>query len=509
MYPGVHAATHPDKIAVLDVGSDDSITYRLLEDRSVQLARVLHDAGLRRGDVVALLSENSPRTFEVYWAALRSGLYFTPLNHNLAAAEIAYILADSGAGALIVSAGRRELAEALVNDHSTPDYRLAYGGEVEGYDRYEDRVEAADPVPMADQPRGAEMLYSSGTTGRPKGIRPRLADGQITEVPDRLATLLQGRFGMTDETIYLSPAPHYHAAPLKWCASVLGCGGTVAMMQRFDPHQTLAAIQTHRVTHAQFVPTMFVRMLKLPEPDRHRYDLSSLRVAVHAAAPCPVEVKQAMLDWWGPILFEYYGFSEGFGLTTIDSPDWLAHPGSVGQAVMGTIRICDDSGQELPNGEIGTVYFERKRMSFAYLNDPAKTRDARHARHENWFTVGDVGYVDDEGYLYLTDRKNFMIISGGVNIYPQEVENVLTLHPKIADVAVIGAPDPEMGEQVKAVVQPAPGVTADSGLEREIIEFVRERIAHYKAPRSVDFVDSLPRTPTGKMRKAELKRRYS
>jgi long-chain acyl-CoA synthetase len=316
-------------------------------------------------------------------------------------------------------------------------------------------------------------------------------------------------YGFGTDTVYLSPAPVYHAAPLRFGATVHALGGTVVMMERFDPEQALATVERHRVTHTQMVPTMFIRMLKLPQELRHRYDLSSLRVAVHAAAPCPVDVKQAMMRWWGPIVHEYYSSTEANGTTLIAPEEWLARPGSVGRAAVGVLRICDDEGRELPVSEVGTVYFERDELPFAYHNDPERTRAAQHPGHPTWTTVGDLGFVDEEGFLFLTDRKTFMIISGGVNIYPQEIENVLAMHPEVCDVAVIGIPDEEMGEQVKAVVQPAPGVAPGPDLEQRLIAFVRRRIAHYKAPRSVDFVDELPRTPTGKLVKAKLRERYT
>jgi fatty-acyl-CoA synthase len=281
------------------------------------------------------------------------------------------------------------------------------------------------------------------------------------------------------------------------------------MMKRFDAEQALQAISDHRATHAQFVPTMFVRMLQLPREARDRYDVSSLRVAIHAAAPCPVQVKQKMIDWWGPVLLEYYAGTEGNGMTAIDSGTWLTKPGTVGRPIMGTVRICADDGTELPAGQTGGVYFESEEVPFAYHNDPDKTRAAQHRDHPNWTTLGDIGYLDEDGFLFLTDRKAFTIISGGVNIYPQETENVLALHPAVYDVAVIGVPDPEMGESVAAFVQPAPGAVPGPELEQEIIAFVKSKIAGFKAPRTVRFVDSLPRSEAGKLMKSELKARYA
>jgi fatty-acyl-CoA synthase len=510
MFPGTHAATTPDKPAVVMVGSGETLTFRELEDGSVRLARYLHDAGLRRGDVVALVADNSPRVFEVYWAAQRSGLYITAVNHHLSAPEAAYIVRDCGAKALIVSAGVAGLA-AAVGDQVDVPLRLSYGGEIPGsaaYTDYDTALEDVSAEPLADQPRGADMLYSSGTTGRPKGIKPTLPERRIDEPGDTYIALFGPMYGFDSSSVYLSPAPLYHAAPLRFSATVQALGGTAVIMERFDPEGALAAIETFHVTHSQWVPTMFVRLLKLPEAVRSRYDVSSLKVAIHAAAPCPPEVKQAMIDWWGPVLHEYYSSTEANGITFIDSEQWLDRPGSVGRAGLGVLHVTDDEGKELATGEVGTVYFERDVRPFEYHNDPDTTAAAQHPEHENWTTTGDLGFLDADGYLFLTDRKAFTIISGGVNIYPREIEDVLVGHPSVLDVAVIGVPDDEMGEAVKAVVQPAPGVGGGPELEKELIEYVREQIAHYKAPRTVDFTDFLPRTPTGKLVKQQLRDRY-
>lgn len=507
MYPGIHARTTPDKPAVIMAESGRTVTYRALDDNSAKLARVLYDAGLRRGDVVALLSDNAAECFEVYWAAMRSGLYVTAINRHLSAAEVAYIVADSGARALVASGSLAEVAAAIVATTPGVERRYVFGGTAEGHESYAAALATAGP-PLERQPRGAEMLYSSGTTGRPKGVRLPLPDHQVDEAADILTPLFQRLYGLTADDIYLSPAPIYHAAPLRWCGVFHALGATVVVMEKFDAERALQTIERYAVTVTQMVPTMFVRMLKLPEDTRRKYDTSSLRVAVHAAAPCPADVKRKVIDWWGPIVHEYYGSTEGNGVTFIDTEEWLRKPGSVGRSALGPVHICDDEYRELPPGEIGLIYFERERLPFEYHNDPEKTRAAQHPDHPNWTAIGDVGYVDEDGYLFLTDRKSFMIISGGVNIYPQEVEDVLALHPKVFDVAVIGVPDPEMGEQVKAVVQATPGAETGPGLERELIDYVRERIAHYKAPRSVDFVDELPRTPTGKLIKRSLQERY-
>lgn len=508
MYPGAHAVTSPHKAAVVVAETGETLSYRDLEDRSRRLARHLFDSGLRRGDHLAVLTDNNPRIFEVYWAAMRSGLYLTAVNRHLSPDEIAYIVNDCGAQALVASGALRDVATAILPTIDVA-VRLTFGGDVSGYESYEDALATASTIPLPSQPRGADMLYSSGTTGRPKGIKPPLPQTQIDEPGDIYTAVFGPMYGFGPDTVYLSPAPIYHAAPLRFGGIVQALGGTVVMMQRFDAEGALAAIDRYAITHSQWVPTMFVRLLKLPSVIRENYDVSTLRVAVHAAAPCPADVKHAMIDWWGPILYEYYSSTEGNGITFIDSSQWLSHPGSVGQAAVGVIHVCDDKGAEIPTGEIGTVFFERDTVTFEYHNDDAKTVAAQHPAHPTWSTTGDVGYVDDEGYLYLTDRKSFMIISGGVNIYPQEIENALTLHPKVFDVAVIGIPDPDMGEQIKAVVQPSADVVGDRALADELADYLRARIAHYKIPKSFDFVDTLPRTPTGKLVKRFLLETHS
>ncbi|MFJ2758988.1 acyl-CoA synthetase [Nocardioides sp. NPDC087217] len=507
MYPGTHAKVTPDKPAVVMAGSGETLTYHQLDRHSGELASALYGLGLRKGDVIAMLSDNTLECFEIYWAAIRSGLYVTAVNRHLSPSEVAYIIEDSDAQVLLVSAGLRELAEQVVPLVEHVRHRYAFGGAVDGYDDYLELRAQAGP-PLTDQPRGSDMLYSSGTTGRPKGIRPSLLPIQVDEPGDPITGILAKVFQVGPEDVYLSPAPIYHAAPLKWAGAVHALGGTVVMMDRFDAEAALAAIEKYGVTVTQMVPTMFVRMLQLADDVRGNYDVSSLRLAVHAAAPCPPDVKQAMIDWWGAILWEYYGATEQHGICIISTPEWLQKRGSVGKAGLGIVHICDDAGRELPVGEVGSIYFERETRPFEYHKDPEKTRQAQHPEHDNWTTVGDLGYLDDEGYLFMTDRKAFTIISGGVNIYPQEVENVLTLHPAVYDVAVIGIPDAEMGQTVKAFVQPKADVEADDALGAELIAYVRERIAHYKAPRSVQFVDSLPRTATGKLVKRELERLY-
>lgn len=515
MYPGVHASAHPDKPAVITARTGEALSFAQLEERSVRLANLLRGAGLRPGDHLALLSDNDARCMEVYWAAMRSGLYLTAVNSHLTPDETAYIVQDCGATVLIVSEALTELATVLVPRTPGIKLRLTYGRSTEfappeEHASYEDALADASPVPPARQPRGADMLYSSGTTGRPKGVQPTLRDEDITDGPSVYTAIFAPLYGFDTATVYLSPAPLYHAAPLRFCGMVTASGGTVVLMDSFDAEECLALIERHRVTHGQWVPTMFVRMLKLPEETRLRHDLSSLRVAIHAAAPCPAEVKHRMLEWWGPVLYEYYSSTEGNGLTVITPQEWLRKPGSVGRSgLLGDLRVCGEDGAVLPIGETGTVYFARDEAPFAYHNDPARTSEARHPAHPGWTTTGDIGHVDVDGYLFLTDRKAFTIISGGVNIYPQEIEDCLALHPHVADVAVVGVHDAEMGESVRAVVLPESGATPGPGLERELLAYVRERMAHHKVPRAVEFTDELPRTPTGKLAKGKLRDRLN
>jgi long-chain acyl-CoA synthetase len=506
VYPGHWAKEKPDTAAVVMAGSGEMRTWRELDDRSNRLAQFWWAAGLRPGDHVAIFSDNRREYFDVAWAALRSGLYLTTVNRYLTGEEAAYIVDDCGARALVVSASLAEVAAGLAELAPNAELRHAFGGAVDGYDDFEDAIAAFPAEPLEVEPAGDFMLYSSGTTGRPKGIKRPLSGRSVAE-PNPLTGLLM-LWGFDADTVYLSPAPLYHSAPLGFTLTTHALGGTTVIMEKFDPEAALAAIERHRVTHSQWVPTMFSRMLKMPADARDRHDLSSHRIAIHAAAPCPVEVKRQMIEWWGPILHEYYGGTELNGLTIVNSDEWLAHPGTVGRPVIGTLHVCDDDGNELPPGEVGLVYFEQPVMPFAYHNDPDKTRRAQHPQHENWSKLGDVGYVDDEGYLYLTDRKDFMIISGGVNIYPQEIEDVLVMHPKVGDVAVFGVPNEEMGEEVKAVVEPAHGVSPGAELERELMAYAREHLAHYKCPRSLEFVEEMPRLPTGKLYKRLLRDPY-
>jgi long-chain acyl-CoA synthetase len=508
MYPGRYSREHPDRVAVIMAGSGETVTYAELEERSLRLAQLLHNRGLRPGSHIAVLLENHPRYFEVLWAGLRSGLYVTPINRHLTVREAGYIIGDCGAEALVTSASLAAKLVGLFDDAPGCAVRLVIDNDVDGYERYEKAIADYPAHPLGDEPAGRTMMYSSGTTGRPKGITGPLPGVALRDFTTYVTQLAQDLFDFNEETVYLSPAPLYHSAPIGFTVAAQALGGTVVVMERFDPTDALAAIEAYRVTHSQWVPTMFVRMLKLDEPERQRYDLSSHRVAIHAAAPCPVTIKEQMLTWWGPILYEYYSGSETAGFTLALPEEWLAHPGTVGLPIIGTIHVCGDDGRDLGPKETGLVYFERDRPVFQYHNDPEKTQSAYHPRHDSWATFGDVGHVDEEGFLYLTDRASFMIVAGGVNIYPQEIEDIFILHPSVADVAVIGVPNPDLGEEVKAVVQLAPGQVPGSELAEELLDFASGRLARFKVPRSIDFVDELPRQPTGKLFKRLLRDQY-
>jgi fatty-acyl-CoA synthase len=504
LYLGSQAAAQPDATAVIMGGSGETLTYREVDERSNQLAQLLYQRGLREGDHIAILMENHPRYLEVAWAAQRSGLYYTALNRHLRQQEIQYILDDCGATALICTVAMAGEIASL--DMSQVPTRLVIDGELDGFESYEEQTATQPVTRLEEETEGREMLYSSGTTGKPKGVQkalPRTPPGDPTAAPVQIASNMV-RSGIGPGSVYLSPAPLYHSAPLVYCMSMLRLGATVLIMEHFDPLECLELIERYHVTHAQFVPTMFVRLLQLPEADRLRFDLSSLRLVLHAAAPCPVPVKQRMLEWWGPIIDEYYAGTEDIGATFISAQEWLAHPGSVGRP-MSPVHIVGPDGNELPAMSEGTVYFEGGRP-FEYHNDPDKT--ASISNQQGWRTLGDMGYVSEDGYLYLTDRASHMIISGGVNIYPQEAENVLTAHPAVADVAVIGVPDQEMGEAVRAVVVPLDPAAAGDELAAELIAHCRSQLAGYKCPRAVDFVDELPRDPNGKLYKRLLKERY-
>jgi len=505
-HPCHHARATPDKPALIMAGTGATVTFKELDDRSNQIAHAFREAGLQPGDTIALFAENSLQYFEVCWAAQRSGLYFVCISSRLTAPEVAYILEDSGSSLLIASAGLGAVAREARN-HAGIERAWSIAGSIEGFAHLETHASHFPTTPIADEMAGTDMLYSSGTTGRPKGIRPVLERNVPIDEDSVLGQISRALCRIKEDSVYLSPAPLYHAAPLRWCMSLSRSGLTLVIMEKFDPEAYLAAVERYRITHSQLVPTMFVRMLKLPEEVRMKYDVSSLDCAIHAAAPCPVPVKEQMIEWWGPIIEEYYAGSEGNGMCWINSEEWLAHKGSVGKAIWGELHICNEEGDEVPVGEEGQIYFGGTPAP-NYHNDPEKTKGALNPKHAEWSSLGDVGKLDDEGYLYLTDRKAFMIISGGVNIYPQETENVLITHPKVADCAVIGVPDPDFGEAVKAVVQPMAGVLPDEDLAAELMAFCQSKLSKLKCPKSIDFDPELPRHPTGKLYKRLIRDRY-
>jgi long-chain acyl-CoA synthetase len=507
VYTGKQAQLHPLRPAFIMAGSGETVTYAELEARSNRLAHLLRRRGLKRLDHYAVFMENNSRYLEACGAGERSGLYYTCVNSYLTASELAYILDNSESRILITSTAKLEIVRAALEVCPKVELCIVVDGqgEIDRIVGLQQATAGLPETPVADECVGTAMLYSSGTTGRPKGIlRPLPLQPPEQQLPifNFLERLWQYREGM----IYLSPAPLYHSAPQAAVNLTIRIGGTAIIMESFDPERYLELIERYRVTHSQLVPTMFSRMLKLPEAARHRHDLSSLEIAIHAAAPCPAAVKDDMIKWWGPIIQEYYGATEGLGFTACDSAQWLAHRGTVGKVLLGELHILDEAMQRRPVGTPGTVWFKTA-TPFEYFNDPNKTREAR-SPDGSMSTVGDVGYVDNDGFLHLTDRATFMIISGGVNIYPQECENLLITHPKIADAAVFGVPNADLGEEVKAVVQPMPGIIPCPELAQELIEFCGQSLSRQKVPRSIDFEEQLPRLPTGKLYKRLLRDRY-
>ncbi len=507
MYPGKHAAVRAHQPAVVMAGTGETITYGELEARTNRLVHLLRARGLDRLDHYAIYMENNARYVECCGAGERAGLYYTCINSFLTPDELAYIVNNSQSKVLIISEAKREVALAALAQCPAVELCLVVDGPGDGKKilNLGEATAGFPATPIADELLGTAMLYSSGTPGRPKGIlRPLPVQPPAQQLPmfDFLQKLWHYREGM----IYLSPAPLYHSAPQAAVNLTIRMGGTAIIMERFDAETYLGLIGRHRVTHSQLVPTMFSRLLKLPDEVRKGADLSSLEIAIHAAAPCPVQVKEQMIRWWGPIIHEYYGATEGLGFTACDSAEWLAHKGTVGRVLLGELHVLDDDMQPMPPGEPGTLWFKTA-TPFEYFNDPVKTAEARSA-DGSMSTVGDVGYVDPDGFLHLTDRATFMIISGGVNIYPQECENLLITHAKVADAAVFGVPNADLGEEVKAVIQPMPGVDPGPELAEELIAFCGQHLARQKVPRSVDFEAELPRLPTGKLYKRLLRDRY-
>jgi len=505
LYPGTWAQRTPDKPAVIMAESGEVVTYAELDALANRLSRCFRAAGLQPGDHMAFCLENRAEYLPIMWGAHYAGLFYTAVSSRLTSDELEYILRDSGSRAFITSPYKAEAVAAMADRLDSLALRLSVGGALPGFEALEEVLAAESPEPLPGRVEALPMLYSSGTTGRPKGVKPGFDRAPLGS-GEALTALLAGLFGAKASSVYLSPAPLYHSAPLRYCTQFQRLGATVVVMERFDAEQALVQIERQRVTHSQWVPTMFVRMLRLPEETRSRYDLSSLEFAVHAAAPCPVGIKRQMFDWWGDVIHEYYAGTEGNGFVYCSPSDWLAHPGTVGKPLNCTVHIVGEDGEVVPVGEEGAVYFEGSTLqTFEYHNDPEKTAESHLG---DWSTLGDVGKLDEDGFLYLTDRKANMIISGGVNIYPQEAENVLAVHDKVADVAVFGVPNADFGEEVKAVVQPVEMAEADAALERELIAYCREHLADVKCPRSVDFRADLPRHPTGKLYKRLLKDEY-
>ena len=504
MHPITHAQTRPDHPAMIMAGSGETVTFGEMDAYANRFAQLLRARGLERGDHFAVLMENNVHYLQVVWGSQRAGAMMVPISTRLTAPEIAYILKDAGAKFLLTSTHYAEAIAGIRN--KCPDLPLLIVGG-EGDEDYEAALAAQPSEPIADQAPGQYMLYSSGTTGRPKGVKPAPPeDDDILAINPLVGLAVMGAGMPADGSmVYLSPAPLYHAAPIGWCTTAQRLGGTVVVMEKFDPEHALETIEKYKVTDSQWVPTHFVRMLKLDPEVRTRYDLSSHRRALHAAAPCPVPIKREMIEWWGPIINEYYAGSEGIGMTLIKAEDWLTHPGSVGKAIHGTLHVCDAEGEELPAGQDGLLFFENDQIP-TYHNDPEKTREAMHPK--GWMTLGDIGHVDEDGFLFLTDRKSHMIISGGVNIYPQEIENLLVTHDKVMDAAVIGAPCPDFGEKVVAVVQPMDMAEAGDALEAELRDFLAPSLAKIKMPKLFDFRPQLPREANGKLYKRELRDEY-
>ena len=505
MHPIAHAANRPDQPAVIMAGSGEQMTFRQMDEASNRFAHLLRANGLGHDDAFAVLLENRIEFFTLIWGSQRAGTMLVPISTRLTAPEVAYILKDAGASLLITSTN---FADVIGDVRAqVPGLKVLTIGEG-GEEDFAAALSAQPANPIADQSAGTVMLYSSGTTGRPKGIRPAPpADPDVQAAVPLMGLAIMGAGMPTDGSmVYLSPAPLYHAAPIGWATTAQRLGGTVVVMEKFDPEAALKAIQDYKVTDSQWVPTHFVRFLKLDPEIRTRYDLSSHLRALHAAAPCPVPIKREMIEWWGPIINEYYAGSEGIGMTLVKSPEWLTHEGSVGPAIYGKLHVCGPDGEEVPAGTDGLIYFENDLLP-TYHNDPDKTREAMHPK--GWMTLGDIGHVDEDGFLYLTDRKSHMIISGGVNIYPQEIENLLVTHDKVMDAAVIGAPDPDLGEKVVAVVQPMDMADAGEAFEAELRDFLAPNLSRVKMPKLFDFRPDLPREANGKLYKRELRDEFA
>jgi long-chain acyl-CoA synthetase len=502
-----YAQEAPDALAVVDPDGTEH-TAGEVAARSHRMVHGLRSLGLQTGDTVAAVLPNGINPVTVYLGALESGLYYVPINYRLSAPEVAYILKDSEAKAFVSHERFADLAVAAADEAGIPAGARFAVGDVPGFADF-DAWLASQPADVPDdRTAGAAMHYTSGTTGRPKGVKRKLS-GFDADVAAELFTAFFGLFGIQprDNNVHLCTSPNYHTAVTTFAGNALNSGHAVVFMDKWDPEQTLAKIERYRCTHTHMVPTQFSRMLQLPEDVQAKYDVSSMRWAIHAAAPCPVDVKRKMLDWWGPVIWEYYGATEGGG-TTATPEDWLKYPGTVGNVwPISELKIVDDeTGSVCAPGEPGIVWMRMGAQDFEYKGDKAKTDENHDA--DGFFTVGDVGYLNEDGFLFLCDRKSDMIIAGGVNIYPAEIEGEIQAHPQVADVAVFGIPDDDMGEQIKAVVEVREGVVADDALRASIMEHLSGRLAKFKWPRTIDFVDELPREPTGKLLKRTLRDPY-
>jgi long-chain acyl-CoA synthetase len=507
MFPGHYAELTPSRPAVVVAETGEIITFSELESQSRRLAQALAAAGLRQGDHVAILMTNRLEYFVAMWATWRSGLRLVPVNRFLTPSEAAYIVNDSGSRVLIVSDDLTELAESVALLAQGVAVFWMAGGSSSKFADLSEVLSTFPPERLPNERQGGFMCYTSGSTGQPKGVILPLPDHSINAGWPWVKEWFAAICPVDPESRMLVPAPMYHSGPLYWSLATLSLGGSVVIMQKFDATAALRTIEKYQVTDAYFVPTMFVRMLKLPPADRRAFNVSSLRSVVHMAEPCPPDIKRQMIDWWGPVISEVYGASEFLEGTWISSSEWLTRPGSVGRAKDCIVHILDDEGRELPAHSIGHIFFESPSgNSSAYFNDQGKTDDA-HTR-DGWLKSGDVGYVDDEGYLFLTDRTNFMIISGGVNIYPREAENILIGHELVLDAAVVGVPDPEMGERVVAAIVLRATQTPSPELAADLIAYCRRRLAHYKCPQQIIFEHELPRLGTGKIYKQVLRDRY-
>ncbi|WP_449064485.1 acyl-CoA synthetase [Planomonospora algeriensis] len=499
------AQADPDWIAAVDPDGAEHRAGDLLA-RANRLVHGLRELGLEPGDGICGLVPNGADGLVLYLAALQAGWYYTPVNWHLTGPEIAYILDDSEAKAFFVHERHADEGMRAAAGSGLPADRVFAFGRVDGARPAADLTGGRPGTAPAGRTAGATMHYTSGTTGRPKGVR-RPLNGLDPDDSAELMTFLLSMFGITpgEENVHLVTSPGYHTAVTQFGGTALHMGHTLVYMDRWDAEEMLRLCERYRVTNSHLVPTHFKRLLALPEETRRAYDLSSLKWMIHAAAPCPVPVKWAMLEWWGDCVYEYYAATEGGG--TIATPEgWRKHPGTVGTAwPISELLIVDEDLEPVPTGAPGTVYMKMMGASFEYKGDPAKT-EANRLR--DFFTVGDIGYLNDEGFLFLCDRKADLIISGGANIYPAEIENELTVHPKVADVAVFGVPDEEWGEQIKAVIEPAPGVEPSPELAAEILSSLEGRLSRMKWPKSVDFIEEMPREPNGKLLKRRLRDPY-